>query len=127
MSRAPNTSRVTAASPASTTAAPAADAVGRMVELRVSANLMTLESGLYCLFQQPGVALPPQDGTGLPGVRITLPPNALNGHDAVSIRGLHADGWLGPADGAALVHGALIAYGKYFDDPDWVSETTMKH
>jgi hypothetical protein len=22
-------------------------------------------------------------------------------------------------DGAALVHGALIAYGKYFDDPDW--------
>jgi len=23
-------------------------------------------------------------------------------------------------DGAALVHGALIAYGKYFEDPDWV-------
>jgi hypothetical protein len=22
-------------------------------------------------------------------------------------------------DGAALVHGALIAYGKYFDDPGW--------
>lgn len=22
-------------------------------------------------------------------------------------------------DGAALVHGALAAYGKYFDDPDW--------
>lgn len=22
-------------------------------------------------------------------------------------------------DGAALVHGALIAYGRYFDDPDW--------
>jgi hypothetical protein len=22
-------------------------------------------------------------------------------------------------DGAALVHGALRAYGKYFDDPDW--------
>jgi len=30
-------------------------------------------------------------------------------------------------DGAALVHGALIAYGKYFDDPDWVAETGMKH
>ena len=29
----------------------------------------------------------------------------------------------GPArtrhDGAALVHGALIAYGKYFEDPAW--------
>jgi hypothetical protein len=22
-------------------------------------------------------------------------------------------------EGAALVHGALAAYGKYFDDPDW--------
>jgi hypothetical protein len=30
-------------------------------------------------------------------------------------------------DGAALVHGALIAYGKYFDDPDWVADPAMKH
>jgi hypothetical protein len=30
-------------------------------------------------------------------------------------------------DGAALVHGALIAYGKYFDDPDWVAESAMTH
>ncbi len=30
-------------------------------------------------------------------------------------------------DGAALVHGALIAYGKYFDDRDWVAEPAMKH
>jgi hypothetical protein len=30
-------------------------------------------------------------------------------------------------DGAALVHGALIAYGKYFEDPDWVAEQAMKH
>jgi hypothetical protein len=30
-------------------------------------------------------------------------------------------------DGAALVHGALIAYGTYFDDPDWVVEPAMKH
>jgi hypothetical protein len=30
-------------------------------------------------------------------------------------------------DGAALVHGALIAYGRYFDDPDWVAEPGMKH
>jgi hypothetical protein len=30
-------------------------------------------------------------------------------------------------DGAALVHGALIAYGKYFDDPEWTSEAGAKH
>ena len=27
-------------------------------------------------------------------------------------------------DGASLVHGALIAYGKYFDDPDWSSNSS---
>jgi hypothetical protein len=30
-------------------------------------------------------------------------------------------------EGAALVHGALRAYGQYFDDPSWVPETPMKH
>jgi hypothetical protein len=30
-------------------------------------------------------------------------------------------------DGAALVHGALIAYGKYFDDPDWKPESMHAH
>ncbi len=30
-------------------------------------------------------------------------------------------------DGAALVHGALTAYGKYFDDPGWVAEPATKH
>lgn len=34
----------------------------------------------------------------------------MRGHDAA--RGRH--------DGAALVHGALLAYGRYFDDPGWV-------
>jgi hypothetical protein len=29
-------------------------------------------------------------------------------------------------DGAALVHGALIAYGKYFDDPDWTAAAATK-
>jgi len=30
-------------------------------------------------------------------------------------------------DGAALVHGALIAYGTYFDDPTWTSEPSANH
>ena len=29
-------------------------------------------------------------------------------------------------DGAALVHGALRAYGKYFDDPDWSAEAPAR-
>jgi hypothetical protein len=29
-------------------------------------------------------------------------------------------------EGAALVHGALLAYGKYFDDPSWTAETDSK-
>ena len=29
-------------------------------------------------------------------------------------------------DGAALVHGALIGYGKYFDDPGWAAEAGAK-
>jgi len=100
MSRAPNAARPAPAS--STAAGPKQDAVGRIVELRASANLMLLDTGLYCLFQEPGVAPAPQDGSGLPGVRLTLPPNGgLPGN--VTIRGLHDDGWLGPQDGAALV------------------------
>ncbi len=30
-------------------------------------------------------------------------------------------------DGAALVHGALIAYGKYFDDPAWQPDDAALH
>ena len=29
-------------------------------------------------------------------------------------------------EGAALVHGALLAYGKYFDDPSWTPEAGSK-
>lgn len=29
-------------------------------------------------------------------------------------------------DGAALVHGALVAYGQYFDDPDWSAGAAAK-
>ena len=30
-------------------------------------------------------------------------------------------------DGAARVHGALLAYGKYFDDPAWAVEAASEH
>jgi hypothetical protein len=61
---------------------------------------MTLDSGLFCVFQAPGSPSP--DGvTGLPGVRITMPPGASGRPEAVSISTFREDGWLNGT--AALV------------------------
>jgi len=80
--------------------APADDNQGRVAELRVSGHLMTLDSGLFCVFQAPGSPTP--DGiTGLPGVRVTLPPGASGRPEAISISTFRQDGWLNGT--AALV------------------------
>ncbi len=71
-------------------------------ELRVSGHLMTLESGLFCIVQTPG-ARRAEDGSGLPGVRISLPPGAASRPQAVSITAFRPDGWLSGAADAALV------------------------
>ena len=73
-----------------------------VTELKVSGNLMTLESGLFCIFNAPGSVLP-DAGTGLPGVRISLPPGPVFRPDAVTITSFRDDGWLGGWNGAALV------------------------
>jgi hypothetical protein len=76
------------------------DNQGRVAELRVSGHLMTLDSGLFCVFQAPGSPVP--DGvSGLPGVRITLPPGASGRPEAISISTFRQDGWLNGT--AALV------------------------
>jgi Clostridial hydrophobic W len=76
------------------------DNQGRVAELRVSGHLMTLDSGLFCVFQAPGSPSP--DGvTGLPGVRVTLPPGASGRPEAISISTFRQDGWLNGT--AALV------------------------
>lgn len=68
-------------------------AANRIAELRVSGNLMTLDSGLFCVFQAAGS--PPSDPvTGLPGVRISLAPGSGSNPDAVSISTFRPDGWL---------------------------------
>jgi hypothetical protein len=81
---------------------PETTAQNRVTELKVSGHLMTLETGLFCVFQTPS----PQsgtDGSGLPGVRVSLPPNAASRPDAVSISSFRPDGWLNTKDDAALV------------------------
>jgi hypothetical protein len=78
----------------------APDASKRVAELQVSAHLMTLETGLFCVFQSPG-SLPPDLVTGLPGVRITPAPGIGGRPEAVSVSTFREDGWLNGT--AALV------------------------
>jgi hypothetical protein len=73
-------------------AAPRAGA-GRVTELRVSANLMSLETGVWCVFPAQG-SPGPEPESGLPGVRITRCPGNAARPDAVSISTFREDGWL---------------------------------
>jgi hypothetical protein len=74
----------------------------RVTELKVSGHLMTLDTGLFCVFQVPGPPMP-NDRSGLPGVRISMPPNSTGRPDAVSISTFRDDGWLESQDAAALI------------------------
>jgi hypothetical protein len=76
------------------------DASNRIAELQVSAHLMTLETGLFCVFQTPGSA-PSDLASGLPGVRITPAPGIGGRPEAVAVSTFREDGWLSGT--AALV------------------------
>jgi hypothetical protein len=92
----PNVKAAKAVPPAS----PPPDTSNRVAELQVSAHLMTLETGLFCVFQTPGS--PQSDpATGLPGVRITPAPGLAGRPEAVSVSTFREDGWLNGT--AALV------------------------
>ncbi len=71
-----------------------------VTELKVSAHLMLLDPGLFCIFHAPG-APAPDPATGLPGVRVSQPPTTIEG--MLSISTFNADGWLGGEGNAALV------------------------
>ena len=76
--------------------------ISRVQELKVSGHLMTLDPGLFCVSQIAGSA-PPDPMSGLPGVRISLPPGPGSRPEAVRISTFRDDGWLEGRDGAALV------------------------
>jgi hypothetical protein len=86
--------------PANQSANHPVESSSRVAELQVSAHLMTLESGLFCVFQTQGSA-PPDPATGLPGVRITPAPGIAGRPEAVSVSTFREDGWLNGT--AALV------------------------
>ncbi|HLJ05317.1 MAG TPA: hypothetical protein VKT26_03545 [Acetobacteraceae bacterium] len=77
-------------------------AQNRVTELKVSGHLMTLDTGVFAVFQVPG-SPPPGASTGLPGVRISLPPGAAERPDDLCISTFLNDGWISGHDGAALV------------------------
>ncbi len=70
-------------------------------ELRVSGHLMTLDTGLFCIVCNPSKIA--DAATGLPGVRVSLPPGTAGRPDAVSISTFRPDGWMTPYGDAALV------------------------
>lgn len=76
-----------------------ASAQQRISDLKVSGHLMTLQTGLFCVFHAPDEQ--PPTAAGLPGVRISQPPVKNPGN--VDIATFDDDGWLGARNGAALI------------------------
>jgi hypothetical protein len=63
--------------------------------LKVTGHLMSLPAGLFCIVNEPGPGK-----NGLPGIRISPPPN---GNADIEIAGFRPDGWLATNGDAALV------------------------
>lgn len=77
------------------------NAANRVAELRVSGNLMRLETGLYCIVNKP---VPHADArSGLPGVRLSPAPGTDSRPEQVQITSFRDDGWLSGFGDAALV------------------------
>jgi len=87
----------------SETKTPAPAAPQKLItELKVSGQLMTLDTGLWCVCNAPGSPIPDAQ-SGLPGVRVSLPPGQASRPDVITIITFRDDGWLSGWTGAALV------------------------
>jgi hypothetical protein len=72
------------------------------MELKVSGHLMSLDAGLFVIFIPPGGPAP-DPSSGLPGMRLSLPPGPAFHPEVINISTFREDGWLGGWNGAALV------------------------
>ena len=100
----------------------------RVAELKVSGHLMTLDTGIFCIFHAPGGTIM-DDGSGLPGVRISLPPAVAGRAEGVRISTFRPDGWLDFFDGAALVRveqGPAQVLVTVYQSPTAVPETAPR-
>jgi hypothetical protein len=101
-------------------AASTAEGQSRINQLRVSGHLMTLESGLFCLFHSHE---PVTDQSGLPGIRVSLPPGAPSNN--VSIATFSPDGWVAGGNDAAIVrvtHGPAQVLVTVYQSPNHGAE-----
>lgn len=71
-------------------------------ELKVTGHLMTLDAGLFCIVQTPATRKA-EDSSGLPGVRLSLPPGPAGRPQSVTISSFRPDGYLHGQTDAALV------------------------
>lgn len=71
-------------------------------ELKVTGHLMTLDPGLFCIVQTP-TGRKAEDSSGLPGVRVSLPPGPAGRPQSVAISSFRPDGYLHGQTDAALV------------------------
>jgi hypothetical protein len=71
-------------------------------ELKVTGHLMTLDAGLFCIVQTPS-GRKAEDNSGLPGVRVSLPPGPAGRPQSVAISSFRPDGYLHGQTDAALV------------------------
>jgi hydrophobic W protein len=95
---------------------------GGVTELRVSASVMSLDVGLYCVYSNASSAASDSE-SGLPDIRITRCPGTSSPPDAVSIVTFREDGWLdataalvrvskGPAQILVTVYQAAVPTGE---------------
>ena len=92
-----------------------------VTELKVSGHLMALDAGVFCVFHAPGAQ--PPDETGLPGVRLSLPPGQAAGRIAIST--FRDDGGIGGSDNAALIRvdqGPAQVLVTIYQNPDGAHE-----
>ena len=110
------------AAPAGAAPGPGAPAVEMLGELKVTAHLMSLPPGLFCILHEPASG----QRAGLPAIRISLPPEPGG---AVQIAGFRPDGWLGAGGDAVLVRvteGASPVLVTIYQSPNEPAEAAPK-
>jgi len=87
--------------------------------IAVASRLIRLDPGLYGLSLMPG---PTDRATGLPSVRISLPPGPPGRREAVSISSFRTDGWVSMTDEPTLLRvlpgGAEVLVTLYWNTSD---------
>jgi hypothetical protein len=96
-------------------------------EMSVSVRLIRLDAGWFSLSLMPGRA---ESGTGLPAVRVSLPPGPPGRRETVSISPIRGDGWMTAGDQPIVLHavagGGEILVTQYVAAGDPASAPALK-